>query len=130
MVVGASQIVGKPVALLLAERMATVTVCHIATRDVAAHCPPGRRAGGCRGQGRTWSGRDHVKPGAVVIDVGINRVAGPDGAKRTVGDVSFDAVRAVAGHLTPVPGGVGPMTVAVLLQNTVRGAEILHGMAG
>ncbi len=124
-VVGASEIVGKPVALLLAERMATVTLCHIATRDLAAHT---RRADvlvvavgkpGLIGPG-------HVKPGAVVVDVGINRVAGPDGTKRTVGDVD-DAVRDVAGFLTPVPGGVGPMTVATLLRNTLRGADILHG---
>ena len=125
-VVGASEIVGKPVALLLAERMATVTVCHIATADLAAHT---RRADvlvvavGKPG----LIGAGHVKAGAVVIDVGINRVAGADGVKRTVGDVDFEAVSAVAGHLTPVPGGVGPMTVATLLRNTLRGAEILHG---
>ena len=125
-VVGASEIVGKPVALLLAERMATVTLCHVATRDLPAHT---RRADvlvvavGKAG----LIGPAHVKPGAVVIDVGINRVAGPDGTKRTVGDVDFGAVKAVAGHLTPVPGGVGPMTVAMLLRNTLRGAEILYG---
>jgi methylenetetrahydrofolate dehydrogenase (NADP+)/methenyltetrahydrofolate cyclohydrolase len=106
-VVGASEIVGKPVALLLAERMATVTVCHIATRDLAAHT---RRADvlvvavGKPG----LIGRDHVKAGAVVIDVGINRVAQADGTKRTVGDV-------------------GPMTVGMLLRNTLRSAEIVHG---
>ena len=127
-VVGASEIVGKPVALLLAERMATVTVCHIATRDLAAHT---RRADvlvvavGKPG----LIGADHVKRGAVVIDVGINRVASDDGTKRTVGDVDFQAVSAVAGHLTPVPGGVGPMTVATLLRNTLRAAEILYGAA-
>ena len=125
-VVGASEIVGKPVALLLAERMATVTVCHIATRDVAAHC---RRADVLVvAVGRpNLVGRDHVKPGAVVIDVGINRVTAADGTKRTVGDVDFDAVKDVAAHLTPVPGGVGPMTVAMLLRNTLRSAQILAG---
>ncbi len=127
-VVGASEIVGKPVALLLAERMATVTVCHIATRDLAAHA---RRADvlvvavGKPG----LIGAEHVKPGAVVIDVGINRVTVADGTKRTVGDVDFDAVRAIAGHLTPVPGGVGPMTVAMLLRNTLRSAQIVHADA-
>jgi methylenetetrahydrofolate dehydrogenase (NADP+)/methenyltetrahydrofolate cyclohydrolase len=124
-VVGASQIVGKPVALLLAERMATVTVCHIATRDVAAHCRRADVLVVAVGQ-PGLVGREHVKPGAVVIDVGINRVTGPDGVKRTVGDVDFDAVKEVAGFITPVPGGVGPMTVATLLRNTLRGAEILH----
>jgi methylenetetrahydrofolate dehydrogenase (NADP+)/methenyltetrahydrofolate cyclohydrolase len=68
---------------------------------------------------------DHVRDGAVVIDVGINRVALPDGTKKTVGDVDFDGVKEKASHLTPVPGGVGPMTVAMLLRNTLRSAEIL-----
>ncbi len=128
-VVGASEIVGKPVALLLAERMATVTLCHIATRDLPAHT---RRADvlvvavGKPG----LIGPAHVKPGAVVVDVGINRVTLADGTKRTVGDVDSDAVKTVAGFITPVPGGVGPMTVATLLRNTLRGAEILAGEPG
>ena len=125
-VVGASEIVGKPVALLLTEQMATVTTCHIATRDTASHA---RRAdilvvaAGVPGLITV----EHVREGAVVIDVGINRVVGTDGIKRTVGDVDFAAVQPVAGFLTPVPGGVGPMTVAMLLRNTLRSAEILFG---
>jgi 5,10-methylene-tetrahydrofolate dehydrogenase/methenyl tetrahydrofolate cyclohydrolase len=70
---------------------------------------------------------EHVREGAMVIDVGINRVTLPDGTKKTVGDVDFDAVRPIAAHITPVPGGVGPMTVAMLLRNTLRSAEILAG---
>jgi methylenetetrahydrofolate dehydrogenase (NADP+) / methenyltetrahydrofolate cyclohydrolase len=101
-VVGASEIAGKPIALLLAEQMATVTLCHVATRDIQSHTR-----------------------GADIV-VGINRVTLPDGTKKTVGDVDFDAVRPKAGYITPVPGGVGPMTVAMLLRNTLRSAEILH----
>ncbi|HLL88917.1 MAG TPA: bifunctional 5,10-methylenetetrahydrofolate dehydrogenase/5,10-methenyltetrahydrofolate cyclohydrolase [Tepidisphaeraceae bacterium] len=123
-VVGASQIVGKPVALLLAEQMATVTLCHIATRDLRAHT---RRADilvvAVGKPGLITAG--HVKDGAVVVDVGINRVTAADGTKKTVGDVDFDAVKEKAGFVTPVPGGVGPMTVAMLLRNTVRSAEIM-----
>jgi methylenetetrahydrofolate dehydrogenase (NADP+)/methenyltetrahydrofolate cyclohydrolase len=123
-VVGASVIVGKPVALLLAEQEATVTLCHIATRNVAEHT---RRADvvvvavGKPG----LIGADHLKAGAVVVDVGINRVTLPDGTKKTVGDVDFDAAKEKAGWITPVPGGVGPVTVAMLLRNTVRSAELL-----
>ncbi len=126
-VVGASEIAGKPIALLLAEQMATVTLCHVATRDLPAHT---RRAEILVvAVGRPGLiGADHVRDGAVVIDVGINRVAFPDGTKKTVGDVDFEAVRQKAAHITPVPGGVGPMTVAMLLQNTLRSAEILHNV--
>jgi methylenetetrahydrofolate dehydrogenase (NADP+)/methenyltetrahydrofolate cyclohydrolase len=124
-VVGASEIVGKPVALLLAEQMATVTVCHIETRDVIAHTRGADVVVVAVGK-PLLVGPAHIKPGAVVIDVGINRIAGPDGVKKTVGDVDFDAVREVAGHITPVPGGVGPMTVAMLLRNTLRSAGILY----
>jgi methylenetetrahydrofolate dehydrogenase (NADP+)/methenyltetrahydrofolate cyclohydrolase len=125
-VVGASEIAGKPIALLLAEQMATVTLCHVATRDLKSHT---RRAEilvvavGKPG----LIGADDVRDGAVVIDVGINRVSLPDGTKKTVGDVDFEAVREKASHITPVPGGVGPMTVAMLLRNTLRSAEILAG---
>jgi methylenetetrahydrofolate dehydrogenase (NADP+)/methenyltetrahydrofolate cyclohydrolase len=123
-VVGASEIAGKPIALLLAEQMATVTLCHVATKELSLHT---RRAEilvvavGKPG----LIGADHVRDGAVVIDVGINRVTMADGTKKTVGDVEFDAVRAKASYITPVPGGVGPMTVAMLLRNTLRSAEIL-----
>lgn len=125
-VVGASEIAGKPIALLLLGDGATVTLCHIGTRDLASHT---RRAEvlvvavGKPG----LIGPEHVRPGAIVIDVGINRVKQPDGSTRTVGDVQFDAVKEVAGHITPVPGGVGPMTVAMLLKNTLRAADIVFG---
>ena len=124
-VVGASEIAGKPIALLLAEQMSTVTLCHVATRDVKEHT---RRADivvvavGKPG----LIGPDHVRDGAVVIDVGINRITLPDGSKKTVGDVDFEGVKEKAAYITPVPGGVGPMTVAMLLRNTLRSAEILH----
>jgi len=72
-------------------------------------------------------GPEHVRDGAIVIDVGINRIALPDGTKKTVGDVQFEAVSQKVSHITPVPGGVGPMTVAMLLKNTLRSAEILYG---
>jgi methylenetetrahydrofolate dehydrogenase (NADP+)/methenyltetrahydrofolate cyclohydrolase len=123
-VVGASEIAGKPIALLLTQRLATVTLCHIATRDLWSHT---RRADvlvvavGKAG----LIGADYVKKGAIVIDVGINRVASADGSKKTVGDVDFEGVSPVAGFITPVPGGVGPMTVAMLLKNTLRSAELL-----
>ena len=125
-VVGASEIAGKPIALLLTEEMATVTLCHIATRDLAAHT---RRADVLVvAVGRPGLiGADHIRAGAVVIDVGINRVKQPDGTTKTVGDVDFEPVRAKASHITPVPGGVGPMTVAMLLKNTLRSAELIWG---
>jgi methylenetetrahydrofolate dehydrogenase (NADP+)/methenyltetrahydrofolate cyclohydrolase len=123
-VIGHSEIVGKPTALLLLARDATVTVCHKFTKDVAAHA---RRADvlvvavGKPGLVRP----DMVKPGAVVVDVGINAVPDPaaPGKSRIVGDVDFAGVSKVAGHLTPVPGGVGPVTVAMLLRNTVLAAR-------
>ena len=123
-VVGASEIAGKPIALLLAEQMATVTLCHIATRDLMQHTRGAEILVVAVGKAGLI-GAEHVRDGAVVIDVGINRVTLPDGTKKTVGDVQFDAVRAKASHITPVPGGVGPMTVAMLLRNTLRSAEIL-----
>jgi methylenetetrahydrofolate dehydrogenase (NADP+)/methenyltetrahydrofolate cyclohydrolase len=130
-IVGASRIVGRPLALLLTERNATVTLCHIHTKDTPAAC---RNADivivavGKPGLLRA----DHVKPGAVVIDVGINRVRITDAfgkiTEKTVGDVDFDEVAKVASHITPVPGGVGPMTVAMLLRNTLRAAKLVHGL--
>jgi methylenetetrahydrofolate dehydrogenase (NADP+)/methenyltetrahydrofolate cyclohydrolase len=123
-VVGASQIVGKPVSLLLTEQMGTVSLCHIATRDLKEHTRRADILVVAAGKAGLITA-DHVREGAVVIDVGINRITSPDGTKKTVGDVDFDAVKAKVGHITPVPGGVGPMTVAMLMKNTLRSAEIL-----
>jgi len=121
-VLGRGNIVGKPMAAMLCQKgpgaNATVTICHSATRDIAAHC---RRADiliAALGVAE-FVKADMVKPGAVVIDVGVNRVDG-----KLVGDVDFANVLKVAGKITPNPGGVGPMTIAMLLQNTVRAAEI------
>lgn len=125
-VVGASQIVGKPVSLLLTEQMATVSLCHIATRDLKEHTRRADILVVAAGKAGLITA-DHVRDEAVVIDVGINRITSPDGTKKTVGDVDFEPVKEKAGHLTPVPGGVGPMTVAMLMKNTLRSAEILFG---
>ena len=131
-VVGRSTIVGKPMAALLmqagAAADATVTVCHSRTRDLAAHT---RRADiliVAAGRAGMITG-DMVKPGAVVIDVGMNRIpdATTKSGTRLVGDVDFTSVSPVASMITPVPGGVGPMTIAMLLRNTVRAAERLAG---
>lgn len=125
-VVGASEIAGKPIALLLAEQMATVTLCHIATKDLMSHTRRAEVLVVAVGRPGLIT-PEHVKEGAVVIDVGINRITLADGTKKTVGDVDFDGVKEKAAHVTPVPGGVGPMTVAMLLRNTLRSAEIVHG---
>ena len=117
-VVGRSTIVGKPMALLLINAGATVTVCHSKTRDLGSVTREADILVGAVGRAR-MIGAGMVKPGAVVIDVGINRL--PNG--KLAGDVDFDAVRAVAGAITPVPGGVGPMTIAMLLANTLKSAE-------
>jgi methylenetetrahydrofolate dehydrogenase (NADP+)/methenyltetrahydrofolate cyclohydrolase len=116
-VVGRSNIVGKPVALLALARHATVTICHSRTVDLAGET---RRADVLIAAiGRPRMIRcEMVKPGAVVIDVGNSRVEG-----KTVGDVDFDGVREVAGAITPVPGGVGPMTIAMVLENTLTAAR-------
>ena len=126
-VVGASSIAGKPAALLLMEEMATVSVCHIATKDTPAHTRRADIVVVAVGKPGLVKKQD-IKPGAVVIDVGINRVTLADGTKKTVGDVDFDGVAEVAGYITPVPGGVGPMTVAMLLRNTLRSAELVLGI--
>ena len=120
-VIGRSTIVGKPMAQLLINESCTVTITHSRTRDIEAHC---RRADILvAAVGRpNFVRKDWVKPGATVIDVGINRVAGSDGKSALVGDVAFDEVRQVAGAITPVPGGVGPMTIACLLANTTTSA--------
>jgi methylenetetrahydrofolate dehydrogenase (NADP+)/methenyltetrahydrofolate cyclohydrolase len=123
-VVGASEIAGKPIALLLTERMATTTTCHVATRDLPLHTRRAEILVVAVGKPGLVIA-DQVRDGAVVIDVGINRIAMPDGTGKTVGDVDFDSVKSKAGFITPVPGGVGPMTVAMLLKNTVRSAEMM-----
>ena len=131
-ILGRSTIVGKPMAALLVQSGrgadCTVTICHSRTRDLAAHT---RRADiliAAIGKPEMVTA-DMVKPGAVVIDVGINRVEDPSAKKgyRIVGDVRYDEVAAVASKITPVPGGVGPMTIAMLLANTVRAARLAHG---
>lgn len=122
-VIGASEIAGKPIALLLAEQMATVTLCHIATKDLAQHTRRAEILVVAVGK-PNLIGADMVRDSAIVIDVGINRITAPDGTKKTVGDVDFDSVRDKAAFITPVPGGVGPMTVSMLLKNTLRSAEL------
>ena len=117
-VVGRSAIVGKPMALMLTSRNATVTICHSRTRGLPEYTRKADVLVAAVGRARFITA-DMVKPGAAVIDVGINRL--PDG--KLAGDVDFAAVRAIAGWITPVPGGVGPMTVAMLIANTVRAAE-------
>ena len=116
-VVGRSNIVGKPMAMLLLQENCTVTVCHSRTRDLAAHTRQADILVAAVGRPRFITA-DMVKPGAIVIDVGINRVDG-----KVVGDVDFDGVKEVAGWITPVPGGVGRMTITMLLENTVEAAE-------
>lgn len=126
-VLGRSNIVGKPMAQLLLGANCTVTVAHSRSRDLPAIC---RRADILvAAVGRPGMvGAQFVKPGATVIDVGINRVAAADGKARLVGDVDFNAVAPVAGAITPVPGGVGPMTIACLLANAVTAACRIHGL--
>lgn len=120
--VGASNIVGKPVAVLLMRDEATVISTNVHTRNLPELARSGDVLVTAVGKPGLVT-RQMIKPGAVVIDVGINRVKGPDGKTRTVGDVAFDEVVQVAGWVSPVPGGVGPMTVAMLLRNTVEAAE-------
>jgi methylenetetrahydrofolate dehydrogenase (NADP+)/methenyltetrahydrofolate cyclohydrolase len=122
-VVGRSNIVGKPMALMLLNAGATVTICHSKTRELASHTRQADILVAAVGRARMITG-DMVKPGAVVIDVGINRL--PDG--KLTGDVDYDSVSAVASRITPVPGGVGPMTIAMLLGNTVKSAERAAGL--
>ncbi len=126
-VIGRSNIVGKPLAQLLIAQNATVTVAHSKTLNIAAVC---RRADVVFAAiGRPLMVRaDWVKPGATVIDVGINRITGADGRSRIVGDVAFDEVCGVAHAITPVPGGIGPMTIACLLANTVAAACLSAGL--
>ena len=131
-ILGRGDIVGKPMASILIQKSkhanATVTICHSRSRDIAAHC---RRADiliAAMGVAE-FVKSDMVKSGAVVIDVGVNRIADPatKGGSRLVGDVDFARVQPIAGKITPNPGGVGPMTIAMLMQNTVRAAELATG---
>lgn len=117
-VIGASNIVGKPMAMLLQSAGATVTICNSKTKDLGWHTRHADILVVATGKPK-MIGADMVKPGAIVIDVGINR--GADG--KLCGDVDFDSVKTVAGAITPVPGGVGPMTIAMLLVNTIEAAE-------
>lgn len=123
-VLGRSNIVGMPVALLLVRADATVTICHSRSKDLPSIVHGADVLIAAVGRAEMVRG-DWVKPGAVVIDVGINRIEDPTkkSGSRLVGDVAFDEVKEVASFITPVPGGVGPMTIAMLLQNTLRAAE-------
>ena len=128
-ILGRSNIVGLPVAMLLLKRNATITICHSRSQDLPSIV---RRADILiAAVGRTEMVKgDWIKPGAVVIDVGINRVDDPTRKRgyRLVGDVAYDEAKEVAGWLTPVPGGVGPMTIAMLLQNTLKAAKRTAGL--
>jgi len=117
-VIGRSNIVGKPMAVMLLARGATVTVCHSQTKDLAFHTKRADIVVAAVGRAKFLTG-DMIKPGAVVIDVGINRTA----EGKLCGDVDFDSAREVASLITPVPGGVGPMTITMLLANTVESAQ-------
>jgi methylenetetrahydrofolate dehydrogenase (NADP+)/methenyltetrahydrofolate cyclohydrolase len=122
LVIGRSNIVGKPMAALLLSRSATVTIAHSRTRDLASHIARAEILVAAVGVPHLVKG-EWVRPGACVIDVGMNRIAGDDGKSRLTGDVDFDGAVKRAGWITPVPGGVGPMTIACLLANTLKAAR-------
>ena len=122
-VIGRSNIVGKPMAMLLLQENGTVTVCHSRTKELAAICRQADILVAAVGRAKFVTA-DMVKPGATVIDVGINR----DENGKLCGDVDFDAVEPIAGAITPVPGGVGPMTIAMLLKNTLTAAKQQNGI--
>ena len=126
-IVGRSNIVGKPMASLLLAAHCTVTVAHSRTKDLANVCRQADILIAAVGRAEMIQG-DWIKPGATVIDVGINRIDGENGKKRLVGDVEFASASTVAGSITPVPGGVGPMTIACLLRNTVQAACAVNGV--
>ena len=131
-ILGRGEIVGKPMAAILCQKAehanATVTLCHSRTKHLAWHCRRADILVAAMGVAE-FVKADMVKPGATVIDVGVNRIADPNAkdGSRLVGDVAFAEVQPVAGKITPNPGGVGPMTIAVLMQNTVRAAEMVSG---
>ncbi len=127
-VIGRSNIVGKPMAMLLIGQSCTVTVAHSRTRDLPDVVRRADIVVAAVGRPEMVKG-EWIKPGATVIDVGINRVDAGDGKTRLVGDVDFDEARAVAGAITPVPGGVGPMTIAMLMRNTLVAAHMRTGLA-
>ena len=122
-VVGRSNIVGKPMAMLLLHRNGTVTICHSRTKDLAAICRQADILVAAVGKPKFIT-KDMVKPGAAVIDVGMDR----DENGKLCGDVDFDTVKEIAGYITPVPGGVGPMTIAMLMKNVVCAAKIQNGL--
>ncbi len=129
-IVGRSNIVGKPMAALLIKESCTVTICHSRTKDLPGVCREADILVAAVGRAEMVRG-DWIKPGATVIDVGINRIDAPEkgeGKTRLVGDVAFDEASQVAGAITPVPGGVGPMTIACLLVNTLTAACRQHGL--
>ena len=121
-IVGRSNIVGKPMAMLLLAKSCTVTICHSQSKDLAFHTRRADILVAAVGRAKMISG-DMIKPGATVIDVGINRMADSPNAGKLCGDVDFESAREVAGFITPVPGGVGPMTITMLLANTLEAAE-------
>jgi len=126
-VVGRSNIVGKPMAALLLAESCTVTIAHSRTQDLPSECRRADIVVAAVGRPEMVKG-DWIKPGATVIDVGINRVEKEDGSTKLVGDVEFESAEKVAGAITPVPGGVGPMTIACLLHNTLQQACRLNGI--
>ncbi len=126
-IVGRSNIVGKPMAALLLKESCTVTIAHSRTRDLPGECRQADILVAAVGRPEMVKG-DWIKPGATVIDVGINRIEKEDGTTRLVGDVDFDSAAEVAGAITPVPGGVGPMTIACLLHNTLQQACRLNDL--
>jgi len=121
-VIGRSNIVGKPAAVLLLRKNATVTICHSRTADLAAHTRRADLVVAAVGRAGMLTA-DMVKPGAVIVDVGMNRLEG----RKVVGDVDFEGLLSVAGAITPVPGGVGPMTITMLLSNTLLAARLARG---
>ena len=128
-VVGRSNIVGLPVAMLLQKANSTITICHSRTRDLAEHVRRADIVVAAIGRREMITG-DMIKPGAAVIDVGINQKPDPTKKRgyRLVGDVEFESAKEVAGAITPVPGGVGPMTIAMLMKNTLRAADMALGV--